>query len=529
MERLSKTYLEIGKGYIEQKKFDLAVEQFKKICELGDDSEQALFELGKAYYLQNKFDQAIKALREATRVNPSNIHAYILLAKSYLSTGQDSLAVEEFKKASGMTIDDDNIHTDLYEFFREHKMYELAMREYEKLLKDDANKFMLLDLLQLYNFNGDYDKVARRVPSLLANPQWHEPYFRNRLLNELEISQKKLVLSSKPRILLVTLTNRCNLNCYMCGRGDNPWELSQEITEQVVSYLPFLELITWQGGEVFLVDRFGELFKKTFGLEHLKQIIITNALLITEEWAERIALRNNVGLTISIDSVDKETYEYIRRGASIEKLTQNLKIINKAKRKYSSNMTTTLRCTIMKANYKQLEDFMEFARDYEFDVVQMAPLSSDPFDPENIFINKDMEILKYITKMIPKIRELAKRHRIKLLDWIPTLSQSNSHIGESSRRESVKSQENEPGSMGKPVCFRPWKQLAMNVNGYIFPECLCNEPIGDVFKNTLEEVWNNEKMQNYRRGLSRHNYTDWCKADCVSGVIPPEHLKFTYA
>jgi hypothetical protein len=68
----------------------------------------------------------------------------------------------------------------------------------------------------------------------------------------------------------------------------------------------------------------------------------------------------------------------------------------------------------------------------------------------------------------------------------------------------------------------------MNVKGKIFPECLCSEPIGDAFVDSLLDVWNNEKMQAYRNGLGQYEYTSWCNPDCVSGVIPPEHLKFTF-
>lgn len=235
-------------------------------------------------------------------------------------------------------------------------------------------------------------------------------------------------------------------------------------------------------------------------------------------------MRNNVGLTISIDSVDKKTYEYIRRGASFEKLTRNLKMINQTRRKHSSNMTTTLRCTIMKANYKELERFIEFARRYEFNVVQMAPISSDGYDPENIFTNKDRDILHYIVETKPKIRELAAQYRIKLLDWVPAWDEPNELEGKIEEAPVVA----KLGLIKKPVCFRPWKQIAMNVRGKIFPECLCNEPIGDAFQDSLTDVWNNEKMQTYRSQLARHEYTRWCNPDCISGTIPAEHLKFTF-
>jgi MoaA/NifB/PqqE/SkfB family radical SAM enzyme len=516
--------LETGKTYVAQEKFDLAVKEFKKACLCETDNEQAYFELGKAYYLQNKFRQAVVAFKEVERINPGNINSLILLAKSYQALGEDNLATETSRRAADIDISDDKVHTQFFEFFRANKMYDLAIKEYEKVSNAGADKIMLMDLLQLYNFEGEYGRLAKKVSSLLKDPSWQQPYLQNRLLNELEIAQRKTVLESKPRILLVTLTNRCNLNCYMCGRGNTDWQISPKIIAEMINLFPYLELITWQGGEVFLADSFNQLFEKTFGFEYLKQIIITNALLINADWAEKIARRNNVGLTISIDSVNKKTYEYIRRGAGFEKLTQNLKIINWARRRHASDMTTTLRCTIMKANYKELVRFIEFARDFEFNVVQMAPISSDGYDPQNIFTNKDRDILHYIAETTPKIKELAKEYGIKLLDWIPMLDEPNA---QSEKVEDAVTAAN-PGAVKKPVCFRPWKQIAMNVKGKIFPECLCNEPIGDAFVDGLSDVWNNEKMQTYRRQLTQHEYTRWCNPDCISGTIPPEHLKFTF-
>ncbi len=518
MEETIQSYIELGKSYSEQKKYDLAIEQFQLAIKTGHKNEQAHFELGKIYYILEEHLLSIRELEESIKINPNNSYAYLFLAKAHKIQGSNELAIQELKKASEIGGKDKNMHIELGDLFKREGLYSLAIKEYEQALRDNPDNRDTLTLLQLYNFQGEYDKAKEWIYPLLGNSFWQEPFLKNSLISELEICQKRLILDSKPRILLITLSNRCNLNCYMCGRGDSIWEISPKVIEQIISLFPFLELITWQGGEVFLVDNFTKLFGKTYGFKNLNQIIITNALLITEEWADRLALRNNVSLTISIDSVDKKIYEYIRRGASFEKLTQNLKTINKARKRCASNMTTHLRCTIMKSNFNQLEKFIEFAKDYEFDIVQMAPISSDEYDPENIFTHKDREIMIHISQAIPRVRELARKYGIKLLDWIPVAGDSDNHA------EKIETQpENK-----KPVCFRPWKQLAMNVKGDIFPECLCAEPVGDIFHNTLNEVWNNEKMQAYRRKLSDHEYTDWCRPDCVSGAIPPEHLKFTF-
>lgn len=514
--------LEIGKDYMEQNKLDLAIEQFKKICAQEKDNEQARFELAKTYYILKQYPLAIKEFKEAIRINFGNIQAHLFLAWSFKFLGEKELAIQEFKIASGMDAENIQIHFELGSLFKESRMYDSAISEYEKIVNLDADNKSAVDLIQLYNFQGKFDKVKAKVPLLLKNPLWQEPFFKNMLLNELEVSQKKLILDSRPRILLVTLTNRCNLNCYMCGRGENFWKIHPRIINEVFSWLPYLELITWQGGEVFLFDGFYDLLQKTIHYKNLNQIIITNALLIEEKWAEMLARLNSVDLTISIDGVDKETYEYIRQGASFDKLVGNLKIINRTRKNLSSRMKTTLRATIMKINYRQLEKFVEFANEYEFDVLLLAPLSIDcnsgNFEPQDIFFRKDYEALEFISNIKPKIKQMADSYKIKLLDFLPSLEGSTGAVAHENR-----------GSEKLPLCFRPWKQLSMNVKGDIFPECICAHPLGNIFDDTLQEVWNNEKMQLHRKRLAGFNYLEWCNSDCVSQAIPPEHLKFTFA
>lgn len=52
---------------------------------------------------------------------------------------------------------------------------------------------------------------------------------------------------------------------------------------------------------------------------------ITNAQLLTEKVAEVLIECGVDQVQVSADGATRETYEYIRRGASFERLTQNLR------------------------------------------------------------------------------------------------------------------------------------------------------------------------------------------------------------
>ena len=76
------------------------------------------------------------------------------------------------------------------------------------------------------------------------------------------------------------------------------------------------------------------------------------------------------------------------------------------------------------------------------------------------------------------------------------------------------------------MCFRPWKQVVLNVDGFITPECLCQKQITTIEKlKSFSEIWNCDIMQEYRKKLQENNY-EWCNKDCISGSIAEEHLKF---
>jgi radical SAM protein with 4Fe4S-binding SPASM domain len=64
-------------------------------------------------------------------------------------------------------------------------------------------------------------------------------------------------------------------------------------------------------------------------------------------------------------------------------------------------------------------------------------------------------------------------------------------------------------SEGKvPRCHLPWQQMVIDSTGAVAPCCYwgaydnANPPIGNINDNTIAEVWNNERFQQLRRGMS---------------------------
>jgi MoaA/NifB/PqqE/SkfB family radical SAM enzyme len=379
-------------------------------------------------------------------------------------------------------------------------------------------------LMQLYNFLGKYEFTRKKASWALKSIPEMEVFFKNKILNELEIAQKKTILSSKIRRLSVTLSNKCNLSCIMCITHNVRWEIPRKTIEEIYSLFPYLEKVMWQGGEVFVLDYFEDMFTYALGFPNLKQSIVTNGQLITEQLAEKL-VKNNVELTFSVDGITKDVYEYIRRGANFETLIRNINLISELKKQYNSNIILNLNVAIMKSNCRQLERFIEFAKTHGFEFVCFMPIHIHLKTAEDIFTNQDMEALTFITEISPKIEAMAKEFGIRIENRLPRLVKESIKMNIKIDTNKSINQKNS----AKLLCHIPWQQLLIDYDGTVRPDCLCKieKSAGDLLKNdSLEEIWNNKIIQDYRKKLINHDYKDLCNHDCTSGKIAQSHLKF---
>jgi MoaA/NifB/PqqE/SkfB family radical SAM enzyme len=332
-------------------------------------------------------------------------------------------------------------------------------------------------------------------------------------LNEKEIDSRKTIIYSKPRLLMIVLTTKCNLRCTMCILVRNT--LGKELTipletiKKTFYLFPYLEGISWQGGEVFLVDYFKDLFIKISQYPNIRQTIITNGLLIDEEWAKILA-ESTVNLTYSIDAVTKRTYEKIRRGAKFDDLLKSVNSLSRAARKYNGNIYSAVHVVVMKSNYRELHLFPEFCQRFGFRFLNFAFCVGD-FPEQDILIQKDKAAIDFLRESIPKIESACSR-----LDVGFDYSFKNCL----ERQEANAEKEKNPGE-AKLKCKLPWKKLFIDIsrNGLVRPSCLCKFNLGSIFDNEIEQLWNNQIMQQYRFRLGQGNVKDFCSDVCLNNSI----------
>jgi MoaA/NifB/PqqE/SkfB family radical SAM enzyme len=343
---------------------------------------------------------------------------------------------------------------------------------------------------------------------------------QNKLLNDSEINECRVKLASKPLSLLVALTSRCNLQCKMCsGRSQKNEIISPKVKKEIISLFPYLEKIAWGGGEVFLYPDFNELLDEAARYS-IKQEITTNGLLMTEEYAEKF-VKYNISLNISIDGTTKEVYESIRQGAKFEELISKLELINKIKNNIDPAYRMRLNVVVMKDNYHQLESFVEFAYKYGFkDIFAFMIFGNN--NSQDIFVShRDNEILSKLKNILHRTNEESEKLGIYFNTNI-TADILNTGKTEEKPRPGKKAE----NPARKIACIAPWQALDVDMHGDVSPSvsCCCKFIVGNLNDNSMEEIWNGEKMTEHRKSIVSGSIDSVCTLKKTYGRVPVEVL-----
>jgi MoaA/NifB/PqqE/SkfB family radical SAM enzyme len=393
-----------------------------------------------------------------------------------------------------------------------------AINEYQRSIGTGSNHDAFHRLLQFLRQLEKNDEAVEAINSVLKVVPEGDIFLRNVLLNESEIFQGKTFLESKIRSFTITLTNRCNLNCLACEAKKYNWDIPKRITDEISGYLPYLEYIMWQGGEVFLLDYFKDILEEARHYPQLKQLIVTNGTLISDALIKTLINLPDIVLAISIDGTTKDVYEKIRRGARFDKVIGSISDINYARKTNNSNLRLHLNATIMKSNYHQLLDFIEFAKMHGFYSVLFRPVQGNKDNDENIFFRADKDALDFINQNIGEAISRAKKYNIILDNRIPDLSVRG--VSDNTKSD----------ASGSLLCYAPWQRMYISWGGNVYPDCMCCWPldqgVANVDRSPIKDIWNSEGMQLYRKKLIANGYNDICSRDCVSGNVPQRYLLF---
>lgn len=211
-----------------------------------------------------------------------------------------------------------------------------------------------------------------------------EPLLSKEVLTALE--NRQTALSYRPKTMTLSYDQTCNLSCPSCrphvvnenARKDHFQKISNQLK-------PFGEHLTLSGaGDPFYSAHFLDLlFNST--AEDLKYVnlitIMTNGLLLTPKLWSRVSSaikRKIILLEVSIDAANEETFHINRRGGDWRTLLENLEFIADCQ----DFQEIGLSFVIQNNNFRQMKDFVRFAKRYKANVIFRKLSNWGTFDQE---------------------------------------------------------------------------------------------------------------------------------------------------
>lgn len=174
--------------------------------------------------------------------------------------------------------------------------------------------------------------------------------------------RRKTVVNALPVEYIVETTAKCNIYCPMCPRETHKQpkeDMSNDVFETLVRE-------TGKSAEHMMLIGLGEPFldRAIFDRIHscekhgISSLISTNGTLLDEEASRRLLATPIEHITLSMDSMDKETYEFYRRGAKFERVRDNFERFCRMKAASGSNLQVVVQMVRMERNQNEVEDFV---------------------------------------------------------------------------------------------------------------------------------------------------------------------------
>lgn len=295
-----------------------------------------------------------------------------------------------------------------------------------------------------------------------------------------EYIDKATVLSSKPTILNIEVTNICNLNCPICSnrlatsKGFISLEFLDKLIDKNRSLLEGQTVWLHFAGEPLLHPKLSEIIKKLKS-NNINTRLSTNATLLDRDLAYEIMAAGLDYIVFSVDGNTKDSYEKIRVGADFDKVVKNILDFLDVKKVNGFSTKTQIQFIKTKLNETESKDFIEKWMATDIDCVNIKSLST-------------------------------RAGRVNLTDFLTV----NKH----------------PKKIYQKPCFYLWDTLIVLWNGKVITCCqdLLGECIvGDANTQSLEEIWNSSKIKKLRSEQLNHKFSGIC-----AGCADKKHCSSSY-
>ncbi|MDD5101894.1 MAG: radical SAM/SPASM domain-containing protein [Endomicrobiaceae bacterium] len=263
------------------------------------------------------------------------------------------------------------------------------------------------------------------------------------------------------REIKIDVTNICNLSCPLCP--DTGRRTAKQQDPELMSFNKFKKFV--DGIKVFPEQiSFGSKHEPLINKSIFQMIdyINTKQKCLQTTILTNLNLLNSVSdlinskvknILIGLDGIDQESYSKYRVGGNFDVVINNIKLIQKYKK---NNNLEYPKISIIFVVFRHNEHLIEQAKSF--------------------FNQLDVDITFRRTDIYNGFE-----------DWLP-INFDNADVKEKS----------------KLCCDEPFKTVNINVFGDVYPCCaeeIIKFPIGNIFNESFEKIWNGKKMIDIRNFL----------------------------
>lgn len=324
----------------------------------------------------------------------------------------------------------------------------------------------------------------------------------------------KTVKALKQRHLLVRIdtNDACNLRCVMCYFSDpnrkpnaKPMSLDvfKSIGEQIFDKTRYLYMSC--GTEPFVTAHFDKLLDVAGSYKVPFISYCTNGLLMRDKFIDA-TLRNGVNEVIfSVDGGTKETYEKIRIGATWEAFNERVRAFHDARAAHKGPVPQVrFNYTIQESNCHELETFLEWAAQWQPEVVQLRLFRTIEGAQKQYDSYKSVEAL---LEAMPRLEKIARDAGTRVIA-MDTPEEREEKVGSEIKTPYKDVISAVDPALKKLNCQLPWFNLYITANGDVRP-CTVHEPVGNFNHQSFAEIQSSEPIQELKRSL-RNGPSETC-------------------
>lgn len=214
----------------------------------------------------------------------------------------------------------------------------------------------------------------------------------NVLPNTVKSSSNRTPLAAPyPKRLWVLHNQFCNIDCVMCDQDHKSTTgLDNDILMKNIDWKKVDE-IDLQGGEILALKKSREMYLWLTQAMQKKVNLITNGLLINDDWADYL-VRGANWIQVSVNAATQKTHESVNRRSNFKRVINNLKKLIDLKRLNGLDVEIIYKFTIVRENIREIGSAIELADSLGCDTIAFG--YKNPDIP--ILLNEDRDLKEKI-------------------------------------------------------------------------------------------------------------------------------------